>query len=93
MEPAVPEAYVVFCDSRSTTFRPLSLTPWRTLGASEANTATRGQRLPSASCPGMVLTASMTSAGEREEAETQNLPAALKYQAEERCDPLCYICI
>lgn len=60
---AVPEVYVIFWDSRSTTFRPLSRAPWRTPGATDKQMAILGQRLPSFSCTAMVLTASMTSRG------------------------------
>lgn len=60
---AVPEAYVVFWDSRSTTFRSLSRAPCRTLGAPDGKMETLGQRLPSFSCTAMVLTAFMTSRG------------------------------
>lgn len=63
---AVPEVYVVFWDARSTTFSPLSRTPWRTPGVTDEKMATRGQRLASFSCTAMVLTALMTSAGKWE---------------------------
>lgn len=63
---AVPEVYVVFCESRSTTFRLLSLAPWRMPGATDGKTATLGQRGPSLSCTSMVLTALMTSGGKQE---------------------------
>lgn len=65
----VPEVYVLLCDSRSTTFRLLSLAPWRTPGAGDEKMASLGQGCPSFSCASMVLTALMTSGGQVEEAE------------------------
>lgn len=69
----VPEVYVVFCESRSTTFRLLSLVPWRMPGATDGKTATLGQRGSSLSCTSMVLTALMTSGGKWERLKSRML--------------------
>lgn len=71
--PVVPEVYMVFCECRSTTFRLLSLVPWRTPGATDGKMATLGQRGSSRSCTSMVLTALMTSGGKWERLKSRML--------------------